>query len=261
MTRSEWYVGETAIDVPGYRWVRSDHKMHGPSTTSMAQVTLPGMDGELSIPSSHTVGAAEFALSVAFYGDSYEDMFDRKTQFERLIMARNQEIAITEVMPSGKRLTAYCYLTSASMGTLWDGDQDYLEVDYTFRIPSGVWLGPKVTFSISGTGTHRVPESLLGGSAPMYHTTIELTGTNADIILSPNDDGTAFFWFNGPVNGRTVINPRNATAAYGTGPTLTDASEYLGTGRRVFYIPAHGHIYAERASGATIKITTRKAYY
>ena len=34
MTRSKWYVGDTAIEVPGYRWVRSDHKMHGISTAS-----------------------------------------------------------------------------------------------------------------------------------------------------------------------------------------------------------------------------------
>lgn len=261
MTRSEWYVGETAIDVPGYRWVRSDHKMHGPSTTSMAQVTLPGMDGELSIPSSHTVGAAEFTLSVAFYGDSYEDMFDRKTEFERLIMVRNRELLITEMFESRKTLSAYCYLVSADVGDLWDGDEDYLEVDYTFRIPSGVWLGPPVTFSISGTGSHRVPKELRGGSAPMYHTTIELTGATADLTLSPDGDGTAFFWFKGPVHGRTVINPRNATAAYGSGPLLTNSSEYLGTGRRVFYIPASGYFYAERASGASIEITTRKAYY
>lgn len=263
MTRSEWYVGDTAIEVPGYRWVRSDHKMHGPSTATMAQVTLPGMDGELALPTTHTVGASEFTLSVAFYGDSYEDMFNRKTAFERMITPKARLVQITERMPSGQSLTARCYLIGSAVAELWDGDQDYLEADYSFRIPSGVWLGPSVQFTLPGSGTHRVPQSLLNGSAPMYETTIDITGADVDFNIAAGDDGAAFVAFNGPTNGGVRIKPAMAVASYpqAAGASV-DAAKYLSTGRRTFYIPADGYVHIDRAIGVgSITIQARKAYY
>lgn len=263
MTRSEWFIDGTAIDVPGYRWVRSDHKMHGPATATMAQVTLPGMDGELALPTTHTIGAAEFTLSVAFYGDSYEDMFDRKTEFERMVTAKSRMLNITEKLPSGQKLTARCYLIGSDVAELWDGDQDYLEADYTFRIPAGAWVGPPVTFTLSGAGDHRVPDSLLGGSAPMYEVTITLTGAgNVDFTISPHDT-SAFIAYTGPLNGKVVIATQRAVAAFPTGTGIdTDAAQHLATGRRTFYIPADGYIDVARARGITgISIEARKAYY
>ena len=263
MTRSAWFIDGTAIDVSGYRWVRSDHKMHGPSTATMAQVTLPGMDGELALPTTHTVGAAEFTLSVAFYGDSYEEMFNRKTQFERMITAKSRLIDVTEQLPSGQTLTARCFLVGSDVAELWDGDQDYLEADYTFRIPAGAWVGPPVSFTLPGTGRHRVPASLLGGSAPMYEVTITLTGAgNVDFTTAP-EDGAAFIAYNGPLNGTVIVTTQRAFARYPTGTGVdTNASQYIHTGRRTFYIPADGYLYVDHARGVTgITVEARKAYY
>lgn len=264
MSRSTWYVEGNAIDIPGYRWVRADHKMHGPSSATMAQVTLPGMDGELSLPTTHTVGAAEFTLSVAFYGNSYEEMFNRKVAFERLIAPKARDIAITESLPSGQTLTAFCYLVGADMGELWDGDQDYLEADYSFRIPSGVWLGPPVTFTLpAAKGSYSVPSSLLGGSAPMYETRIDLAGGDADFNISAGSDGAAFVSYRGPISGGVRIIPNRAVAMFpqASGPAI-DAARYLATGRRTFYIPATGDVYIDRAVGvSSITVRARKAYY
>lgn len=262
MTRSKFYVDGVAVDTGGYRWVRADQKMHAPASVTMAQVSIPGMDGELSLPNTHRFGAADWSLSVAFYGNTYEQMFDRKTAFEALLTQKNTELAITEEMPSGKRLTAYCYLTSADAGSPWDGPEDYLEVTYTFRIPSGVWLGNEVTWNVPGAGTYTVPSSLLGGSAPMYETQIQITGGNADFLIQAVGDPTAFIGFKGSTNGITTIYPKRAVSSYASSPVGIINSTNLMTGTKVFYIPASGQFYIPRAIGVgSIQITARKAYH
>lgn len=264
MTRSQFYVDGEPLNLRGpggpVRWVTDEQTLHGPGAVSSAQVRLPGMDGELSLPSTRTTGASTWALSMGVTGRTYEEMLTNKHNLERLLKPHNRDVTITEVLPSGETITARGYVDGEpTIDRPWDSDSDGFFATYVFRIPTGVWLGPEVTTQITGAGMASVATGALGGSAPMYETRLTVTGSDVYFQVSSGGDPNAYIAYIGDTGGGATIWPKAVFATNGAG---TNVSTNLSTGTRTFHVPADGIFRVDHFSGVTsATITTRKAYY
>lgn len=241
-------------------WVVNDNQtLHGPSSISMAQVQLPNTPGEVALPGTIQAGAMDFVLHMTVFGHTYDQMDDNLTRLYALTAPPNRMVNITETMPSGQWRTASAQLTSAPIGRPWFSDEDGVDVELVFRIPSGVWLGPEVTTPLTGRGVTSVHIDSLGGSAPMYDTRITVSGGDVDFQLSAGSDPNAYVGFRGNTGGTTTIWPRAAFSTNGDGG---NNSVQIDTGTRTFYVPADGIFRVDFFSGvSSASLITRKAYY
>lgn len=268
--RSSFYVDDQPITIPGVRWVTDAQQLHGPQNISMAQVTLPGRDGELPIPSTRTVGASEWSLSVAVQGDSYADFMARKTELERLLSPRGRLVELREDMKDKdgfavETVRARAYLTGSSVAGPWEGDVDGADLVYNFRIPSGFWTSDAVTASYTTPGTYTL-NAARGGSAPQYEVTVTLeTSGGVDFGISNPDTGEAYLRFEDPENpaGRiSDIDVNTVSSTFRATPLPIRNSNQLRVGEELFFIAPDGRIRIDRMTGVTrATITTRKAYY
>lgn len=268
--RSSFYVDGQPITIPGVRWVTDQQKLHGPQNVSMAQVTLPGRDGELAIPSTRTIGAATWSLSVSIQGEDYADFMANKAALERLLSPAKRLITIREDVKGWAGLTALslsaeAYLTGSDVSGPWDAAEDGADVTYHFRIPSGVWEEEAISSSYSTSGTHTFADAR-GGSAPQYGVGITLMTSGAvDFKISNVDTGDSYLAFTDPDNpgGRiTDIDAATVSSTYRSSPLPIRNSNAISTGESVFYIPTDGRFRIDKMQGVTsATITTRKAHY
>lgn len=266
--RSRFSIDGVDVDIDDVRWVTSEQKLHSAQGVRQVQIELPGMPGEIDVPGTHQHGAAEWSLTVAIVGRTYEELFMNKSAFEALLRSGSPSpLEITETLPSGTTLTAYARWNGAPSESPWDeqayGGEHGVFMTYNFRIASGVWLGPPLTSTIPGAGQIGVVhDGALGGSAPMYETSIRVSGTNALLQLSAGDDPASYIRFEGNTNGLTTIWPKDAMSTYDASPIPINNSVQLHTGTRLFYIPASGRYRVDFRSGATVAtITTRRAFF
>lgn len=257
--RSTYTIDDVPLDDFPRRWVNEDQTLHGPQSLSMVQLELPNMPGEVPLPGTLNAGAADFTLSMTVTGETYEHMIANLDRLYAIAAPAGRMVNITEHMPSGEWRTTTAYLTGANIGKPWTSDDDGAEVDLTFRLPTGVWLGPEVTTQITGAGMASVATGALGGSAPMYETRLTVTGSDVYFQLSSGGNPNANIAYIGDTGGEATIWPKAVFATNGSG---TNVSTNLSTGTRTFHVPADGIFRVDHFSGVTsATITTRKAYY
>ena len=263
--RSAFSVDGTPINVPGVRWVTNDQRLHGIMQVEVPSVTLPGMDGELALPGHRSVGHAEWRLHVAVQGTTYREFMQNKAALEAVLSPARRMVAITEGLRDGsgsvvQTLTAYGMLTDSRIERPWQSAADGADMEYVFRIPSGVWLEPQVSASV-GTFTGAVP-AFVGGSAPQHDVVIEFTSSSsyANWRVTSDSDPDAWVEFDGNVGAGLLV--RVDVARLVATQAGNDKSGYLNQGPRPLIIPADGRLRVTVGSGPSqLTIKSRKAWY
>lgn len=265
--RSSFYVNGVALNVPGVRWVTDEQRLHGPDNINMVQVQLAGRSGEVPIPATHTVGASTWEVSITIQGRSYEEVMLRKGQLEGLLAPPGELVRITEKFPSGREWTAEAYLVSSSIDRPWNSQDDGVDLTYSFRIPSGVWLEPPVTVPFNATGTYTV-DGAKNGSAPIYDVTVTLNTSGSDVAFTihPPNSISHYIGYRDKTNqsGRVIdINNRNSTAyVRHDGNRPIRATNNLQTSLTPFFIGTDGAFTVSQMRGVSSgEVKLRRAWY
>lgn len=268
--RSNFYVDEVPITVPNVRWVTSDQKLHGAQNIDMAHVSLPGRDGELPIPSTRSVGAAEWDLTVAVTGRDYASLMANKAALDALFSPVQRSVQIREDMKDAsgavvRTLFADGMLSGMSVGNLWNSPTDGVEITYTFRIPGGCWVELETSFTITGPNSSAVVmPSAVGGSAPQYMVRVEFmpTSPSATFSMTPsgNVDSSLSFYGDGTVTtGQQISIHARTLHAMQNGKSV---EKYLDSGPTQFHINPDGAVWVPTFSGiSSMTVYTRKAWY
>lgn len=259
--RSTFKIGGVSLE-NGNAWtVTDDQKMHGPQNITRAAVSLPFQRGELAMPRSYAVGAGEWSVTVLYGGNTYQQMLENKGRLEAAMMPALGLVTIQEVFPSAT-WTTEAQLTAAETDGYWHTSEDYMEVTYTFRIPSGVWweTAQSQTYTTAGTYTHPAA----GGSAPKTWANIQLTLSASWAsfrIQAPGteDNGISFYGDDSVSSGVVTIDAENMTARHASGKVLDGMLE---PGPVQFYIPVDGTVRITSFSGvSSAAVSLRKTWY
>lgn len=266
MYRSRFAINGVNVDIPGVQWVNDEQKLHGIPEVTYASVTQPGRDGELFIPASRTVGAADWDMSVTITGTSYADFQNRLRALIGLVSGARSPLTITEYQgdESGstiRTLQATGFCKGMTIDKPWSSTDHGADITLTFRIPSGVWLeGYNSPVSVSGLGNKTINA---GGSAPQYNVTMMLTpsANSTELSISPsgpyNDSG---LYFGGSVTSGTpiTINLTEQTAMQGS----KNLSHLLQLGSSAFHVPVNGVVNIAIFNNiSSLTISSRKAWY
>lgn len=274
--RSQFYVNDTNLTIAGVRWVTDEHRMHGPQNFEMEQITLPGRDGEIPMTSTLTYGAATWTVHMSIQGNSYDQLLERKASLERLLTPPRRLSKIVEEVTNEagtvvRTLEAYGYLTGSEVERPWNSPADGIDVVYTFRIPSGVWLEPPVTQSFTGTGEKTI-SAALGGSAPQHDVVFTLRTSSRTVAFhatssndgNPTNQDDNYLWYSDSSNlpGRVIeLRARDNTAVYQASPLPILVNNNFDAGSGHFYIH-NGKFNITAIQGISdVTVTTRRAWY
>lgn len=253
LKRSAFTVGGLSLDNFPTWFVSSDQKMHGPQNITRPAVSLPFQRGELSLPRSRTVGAAEWSVSMVIGGSTYYDMLKNKGKLEAAFSPAEGLVTIQERFAAGGAVwETEGQLVSAEIDRPWDSYEDVMEATYTFRIPSGVWREGPFSQSVSATGTFTHPAA--GGSAPITRCTVKFTTTSDSSsfrIQAPGteDNGVSFYAQSRVSSGAKLTLDTETYVLLDQYGTRYDG--LVEPGPVPFYIPASGQYRITAHSGIT----------